>query len=126
MISRKLLHLLVALIFGVACLLGSDRPVAAHAVLVDATPASGSTITGPDVDVKLHFNLRIDRARSRLTLVSPNGKTIALNIAGDEAPDLLVSRATGLGRGSYRLRWQVLAVDGHITRGELLFHVSGA
>lgn len=126
MISRKLLHLLVALTVGVAWVLGSDRPVEAHAVLVDSTPGSDSTITGPDVDLKLHFNLRIDCARSRLTLVSPDGKTIALNIARDAAPDLLVSRATGLGRGSYRLRWQVLAVDGHITRGELLFHVSGS
>ena len=124
--TRKLLHLLVALTIGAVCLIGSDRPVAAHAVLIDATPASDSTIPGPDVDVKLRFNLRIDRARSRLTLVFPDGKTIALNIAAQDAPDMLVARATGLGRGSYRLRWQVLAVDGHITRGELLFHVSGS
>jgi methionine-rich copper-binding protein CopC len=116
----------VALTISAAWLVGSDRSVAAHAVLIDATPASDSTIPGPDVDVKLRFNLRIDRARSRLTLVFPDGKTIALNIADHDAPDMLVTRATGLGRGSYRLRWQVLAVDGHITRGELIFHVSGS
>jgi methionine-rich copper-binding protein CopC len=28
--------------------------------------------------------------------------------------------------GEYRLRWQVLASDGHITRGEISFAVSGA
>lgn len=122
----KLLHLVPVLTFGVVCLIGSERNVAAHAVLVDATPASGSTISGPDVDLKLHFNLRIDRARSRLTLVLPDGKATVLNIADHDPPDSLVSRATGLGPGSYRLRWQVLAVDGHITRGELLFHVSGS
>lgn len=126
MMTRKLLHLLLAVTFGAACLIGSDRPVAAHAVLVEATPKPDSTIPGPDVDVTLRFNLRIDRARSRLTLVFPDGKTIALNIAADDAPDRLEARATGLGRGSYRLRWQVLAVDGHITRGEILFHVSGS
>lgn len=126
MMTRKLLHLLLAVTFGAACLIGSDRPVAAHAVLVEATPKPDSTIPGPDVDVTLRFNLRIDRARSRLTLVFPDGKTIALNIADADAPDRLVARATGLGRGSYRLRWQVLAVDGHITRGEVLFHVSGS
>jgi len=125
MINRRFLHLLVALTFGAVCLIGLDRPVAAHAVLVDATPASNSTIPGPDVDVNLHFNLRIDRARSRLTLVSPDGKTSALTLAGTDAPDRLVARATGLGRGPYRLLWQVLAVDGHITRGEIPFHVSG-
>lgn len=125
MFTPRLLHLVVALTFGAAWVIGFDRPVAAHAVLLDATPAADSTIPGPDVDVNLHFNLRIDRARSRLTLVLPDGKTIALKIADGDAPDRLVARATGLGRGSYRLRWQVLAVDGHITRGELLFHVSG-
>ena len=122
----KRFHLVAVFTFGVMCLIGSERTVAAHAVLVDATPASGSTISGPDVDFKLHFNLRIDRARSRLTLVLPDGKAIALTIADQDPPDLLVSRATGLGPGSYRMRWQVLAVDGHITRGELLFHVSGS
>jgi len=124
--TRKLLHLLLAVTFGAACLIGSGRPVAAHAVLIEATPKPDSTIPGPDVDVTLRFNLRIDRARSRLTLVFPDGKTIALNIADQDAPDRLVGRATGLGRGSYRLHWQVLAVDGHITRGEILFHVSGS
>lgn len=112
--------------FGMACLTAFDRTVAAHAVLVEATPASDSTVPGPDIDVKLRFNLRIDRTRSRLTLLRPDGQTIALKIIGNDAPDRLVARATGLMSGSYRLLWQVLAVDGHITRGELPFRVSGS
>ena len=126
MITRKLLHTLTALMFGMACLTAFDRTVAAHAVLVEATPASDSTVPGPDIDVKLRFNLRIDRTRSRLTLMRPDGQTIALKIIGNDAPDRLVARATGLMSGSYRLLWQVLAVDGHITRGELAFRVSGS
>ncbi|HSE37239.1 MAG TPA: copper resistance CopC family protein [Blastocatellia bacterium] len=126
MITRKLLHTLTALMFGMACLTAFDRTVAAHAVLVEATPASDSTVPGPDIDVKLRFNLRIDRTRSRLTLLRPDGQTIALKIIGNDAPDRLVARATGLMSGSYRLLWQVLAVDGHITRGELPFRVSGS
>jgi methionine-rich copper-binding protein CopC len=30
----------------------------------------------------------------------------------------------GLGSGAYRLRWQVLAVEGHITRGDIPFTVA--
>jgi methionine-rich copper-binding protein CopC len=123
---RKPVRLLVALTFGIGCLTGFDRTVAAHAVLLESTPAPGSTIAGPDIDVKLHFNLRVDRARSRLTLTRPDGQTITLKIADDDAPDRLVARATGLGSGSYRLHWQVLAIDGHITRGEVPFRVSGS
>jgi methionine-rich copper-binding protein CopC len=35
----------------------------------------------------------------------------------------LEARITGVGGGEYKLRWQVLASDGHITRGEISFQV---
>jgi len=39
-------------------------------------------------------------------------------------PDRDVQLANhGLVRGAYKLRWQVLAADGHITRGEISFEV---
>ena len=38
-------------------------------------------------------------------------------------PDLLTGRAE-LVPGSYVLHWQVLAVDGHITRGDVPFTVT--
>jgi methionine-rich copper-binding protein CopC len=37
---------------------------------------------------------------------------------------MLISRADDLKRGAYKLRWQVLAADGHITRGEIFFKVN--
>ena len=123
--TLKLLHLLVALTIGVAFLIGSDRTVIAHAVLVSARPAADSAIAGPDIEVELRFNLRIDRARSRLQLARSDGQTIALTINASGEPDTLTSRATGLQRGAFRLRWQVLALDGHITRGEIPFQVTG-
>jgi methionine-rich copper-binding protein CopC len=36
-------------------------------------------------------------------------------------PDSLAAEIEGLVPGRYRLRWQVLAVDGHITRGDIPF-----
>jgi copper resistance protein C len=118
--------MVLAIAFGLACLIGSGHLAIAHAVLVEATPAADSAIAGPEVGVKLRFNVRIDRSRSRLTLALPDGKTTALKIADEGAPDTLSARATGLGPGAYHLRWQVLAADGHITRGDILFHVSGS
>jgi copper resistance protein C len=119
-------YLLLAIAFGLALLIGPSRLTIAHAVLVEATPAAGSAIAGPDVTVKLRFNVRIDHSRSRLTLALPDGKTTALKIIDEGAPETLSARATGLGSGAYRLRWQVLAADGHITRGEIPFHVNGS
>ena len=47
-----------------------------------------------------------------------------LPIAEDSAEDRLDTKAT-LQPGAYTLRWQVLAIDGHITRGDVPFTVEG-
>jgi methionine-rich copper-binding protein CopC len=46
-----------------------------------------------------------------------------LSQAPGAAPDVIGARAAGLPPGAYRLRWQVLAIDGHITRGDIPFRV---
>ena len=45
-----------------------------------------------------------------------------LQLAPDTPPDVLRASAD-LKPGSYAVRWQVLAVDGHITRGDVPFVV---
>jgi methionine-rich copper-binding protein CopC len=95
----------------------------AHAVLLEATPGANSAIAGPDVDVQLRFNSRIDAGRSRLTVVLPDKSVRALALESQSSPATLTSRATGLASGSHILRWQVLAADGHISRGEVPFAV---
>src|SRR5215467_6490892 len=95
----------------------------AHAVLLESSPALKSSVSGPDVPLKLRFNVRIDAFRSRLTLVDPDGTLQTLEIHGETGPDTLAAEAKGLHPGTYRLRWQVLASDGHITRGEIPFTV---
>ncbi len=111
--------ILVSLLIGLSPL----RLTAAHAILVEATPAVNSTIAGPDISVKLKFNVRIDGARSRLSLLLPDKSTRQVQLQQQPSPDLLTANATGLSSGAYRLRWQVLASDGHITRGEVPFNV---
>src|SRR5689334_139110 len=93
----------------------------AHAVLLESTPALKSAVLGTDVPIKLRFNVRIDAVRSRLTLLRPDGSSQTLEISKETSADTLSTQATGLAVGAYRLRWQVLASDGHITRGEIPF-----
>ena len=95
----------------------------AHAVLLESSPALKSSISGPDVPLRLRFNVRVDAARSRLTLVDPDGSLQTLEISRQDPPNVLSAQARGLRPGVYRLRWQVLASDGHITRGEIPFTV---
>jgi methionine-rich copper-binding protein CopC len=104
-------------------LAAAQVPADAHAIVTQSTPAANAAVNGPDVAVELRFNSRIDHQRSRLTLFLPDGGSRPLSQASGTEPDVLAAKAVGLAPGAYRLRWQVLAVDGHITRGDIPFRV---
>ena len=108
-------------------MLGSWTPAArAHAIVLESRPAADEAVPGPDVEVFLRFNTRIDKQRSRLALAQPAGATRTLTLESNDEPDQLRASATGLAPGDYLLQWQVLAVDGHITRGTIAFRVIAA
>ena len=95
----------------------------AHAILVRSTPSPNQVVNGKAVSIDLRFNSRVDGKRSRLSLVDPAGTVRELSI-DQPSQDALVSHASDLAPGRYLLRWQVLAADGHITRGELPFQAT--
>jgi len=96
-----------------------------HAILKETTPAANSKVAGPDVPMVLKYNVRIDAKLSKLMLLNPDNSTTDLKIDEQKSADTLTSKATGLKPGAYKIRWQVLAPDGHITRGEIPFTVTG-
>jgi methionine-rich copper-binding protein CopC len=100
------------------------NPAAAHAILLTSTPAIDGTVSGNHIAIRIKYNSRIDHRRSRLTLSDPSGKKTVLAI-DPRSPVDEIDAAADLGPGAYSLRWQVLAVDGHITRGDIPFTVSG-
>ena len=112
--------------FGTAVLFFTVAAASAHAVLLESNPPAKSTVAGPDLAIKLRFNVRIDAGRSRLTLVNSAGSVQPLEISKETPADTLAASASGLAAGEYRIRWQVLASDGHITRGEIPFTVARA
>ena len=119
-ITRRFL----ALTLGAALVLPLSRQAAAHAILLDSAPAIGGHVKAGKVGFNLRYNSLIDQRRSRLTLTLPDKTTKVLPIAQNDAQDMLMSQAE-LAPGAYSLRWQVLAVDGHITRGDIGFTVEG-
>jgi hypothetical protein len=92
-----------------------------HAILVSSNPSPDSSVSGSHLDISLKFNVRIDAARSRLQLLAPDGKTQNLTVKAGGTLNQLLSEAGNLSPGNYKLIWQVLASDGHITRGEIRF-----
>jgi copper resistance protein C len=98
-------------------------PAFAHAVILAATPAPDAVIEARETPVTLRFNSRIDRERSRLSLLRPDRSSTTLPLDDRTGPDTLAAHLTGLSPGHYRLRWQVLGIDGHITRGDIPFEI---
>jgi hypothetical protein len=113
--KRVLLSIALALVYGAL-------PAMAHAILLSAVPESQSIVSGPSVRVRLQFNSRIDGKRSRFLLVLPDARE-RLITTSQPSSAVVTSEVSDLTPGIYVLRWQVLAQDGHITRGELPFRV---
>lgn len=114
----------ISTLLSLFLLTGAFHTAWAHAILMESTPNPNSTVKGAELAIVLRFNVRIDGSRSRLHLVAPDGSVITLGIAKQSHPDSLQSTATGLKPGVYRLLWQVLASDGHMSHGEVPFTVS--
>jgi copper resistance protein C len=104
-------------------MVASPRRALAHAVLLSSTPQKNAFVSGPDITINLKYNSRVDAARSTLTLLKPDGTIEKIATPAQPAPDVLSATGRGLTKGAYVLRWQVLAGDGHITRGEVPFQV---
>jgi copper resistance protein C len=112
-----------AIVVACGMVLFAPRMALAHAVLVESQPGVNSTVSGPEVAVLLKYSSRVDMEHSTLTLLDPDGKVERVAIDSESSPGVLSAKLTGLVKGAYVLRWQVLAMDGHITRGKVPFQV---
>jgi copper resistance protein C len=90
----------------------------AHAILEESTPPAGASVKAGPVDLRFRYNSRIDQTRSRLTLIRSDHSRDTVPIVPGAPPDIINAHLT-LTPGDYIVRWQVLAVDGHITRGDV-------
>ncbi len=101
------------------------RSAAAHAILMASLPAPQGRVPPGNLAISLQFNSLIDVKRSRLTLIEPGKEQLRLPITASGQGDRMVAIAN-VSPGPTILRWQVLALDGHITRGDIDFSVDEA
>ena len=56
-------------------------------------------------------------------MTAPAGDKTDVPIDQSGDPNVVAATTAALTAGAYVLRWQVLAIDGHITRGDIPFMV---
>ena len=121
--SRRRLFLLGVFAFMLAGLLLPGHGAEAHAIIVSSKPAVNAKVPQGPFDIVLQYNSRIDIDLSRASLVDPAGRVLALKTTSGDTPGSLVAKGNADTIGQWKLRWQVLSTDGHITRGEIPFLV---
>ena len=108
-----------------ALLLFAASPAAfAHAILVHSSPADHAIVRSRQTDIVLDYNSRIEASRCTVRLTDPAGNAFPLQVESSARPSELKAVARNLANGKYQIHWQVLASDGHITRGDVAFTVA--
>ncbi|SCL17087.1 hypothetical protein GA0074692_0085 [Micromonospora pallida] len=101
----------------------SATPASAHARLVDASPADGTTLSAPVETVEFTFD---DRVRDRfvtIVVAGPEGRSYLRG--GVEVDQFRLRQPVyPTGSGSYRVAWRVVGSDGHPVQGEFRFRVA--
>jgi len=98
--------------------------VDAHAIILESAPRHEESLASPK-RIVLRFNSRLEKPLCSVQLVGPRQRTIALlRQEPDTPPDTLAYIVPPLDPGAYQARWKVMAADGHVTEGIVLFTVT--
>ena len=126
-LSGRSLRLTIVAILGIIWACSGPTPAAqAHAIILESAPAHGGTGPAPRRLV-LRFNSRLEKPLCSVQLVGPGQRSIALlHQEADAPPDTLAYPLPALEPGEYQARWKVMAADGHVTEGTVLFTVAAS
>jgi methionine-rich copper-binding protein CopC len=121
---RKYYRLLLIVPFLIALLAGTADTTLAHAQLLEANPAPGSTLAEAPTEIRLLFDEPIG-ADSRINLFN-NAFYAVTGIESrvdPERPAQLVATLPPLDRGIYNVNWTAVSIDGHMVSGSYRFQI---
>jgi methionine-rich copper-binding protein CopC len=113
-------------ILGAGLLLLPAGQALAHAQLVKADPAVGSTVAAGPSQIWLKFNEFIRVPPSAVRLTWPDGHKAVIKTLTHDPKDreaVIAPLPEPLGAGRYSLEWRALSGDGHNTQGQFSFTV---
>jgi methionine-rich copper-binding protein CopC len=88
-------------------------------------PADGAVLRESPREIRIQFTEGIELEFSRIDVKNAAGEKMNAGNLRRIADDTVTVAVKALGPGTYRIEWQVLSVDTHVTEGVLRFTVSG-
>lgn len=117
----------VAALTALAALMLFPGVVAAHAELLEATPADGATVEGTPAEVSASFDEPLLTDGSTFSIRNAAGERLAVGqIDPDDATRLIIDPVPELAPGEYEVRWRAATADGHAENDTWRFTVSAA
>lgn len=96
----------------------------AHAKLDRADPRAGSTVSSSPNQITLHFTEKLEPKFSRVEVRNAAGDRVDQGDVSVSGSVMQVGLKV-LPPGTYSVRWRVLSVDTHMTKGSFSFRVGG-
>ena len=112
--------------FALLISVASATFVFAHANLQSEEPVADSTTTVPK-DLRLNFSEGVEDKFTKVSLTTNSGKTVIVNTVATDPDDkkvLIITPATPIAAGEYKVEWHAVSVDTHKSEGEYSFKVS--
>ena len=112
--------------FALLISVASATIVFAHAHLQSEEPAADSTTAAPK-DLRLNFSEGVEDKFTKVSLTTNSGKTVIVNSVATDPVDkkvLIVTPATPIAAGEYKVEWHAVSVDTHKSEGAYSFKVS--
>ncbi len=110
-------------LIAIVLLAGFPSVVGAHAYLQHSTPLQDAELKESPAEIRLQFTEAIDPQLSRITLEDAKGNPIGGQLSGGDGRSLIYT-IPKLQNGVYKVKWQVLSVDTHVTEGSFRFSVA--
>jgi copper resistance protein C len=100
----------------------------AHAKLIKSDPGRRAVIKTSPKEIRLWFNEKLESAYSSASLSGDDGRPIPLGKAtvSRDDPKYMVLAVEPLPPGTYRVKYRVLSVDGHIVDSSFTFTLQPA
>ncbi|MGV8918405.1 MAG: copper homeostasis periplasmic binding protein CopC [Pseudomonas sp.] len=112
--------------FALLACFATATSVLAHAHLQSETPVSGSTVTAPK-ELRLNFSEGVEVKFTKVDVTTDSGALVTMKSIATAPGDkkiLIITPATPLAAGQYKVVWHAVSVDTHKSDGSYSFKVS--